>query len=93
MISAVRAQRLRARLKLVPNERGMRLTHLYPGRVDPLMATLMTEPVILPSSKAVIDLSTIKSHLLSDATDPFNRVPLKIEDVLPGELQAQHLLQ
>ncbi|PWN45419.1 hypothetical protein IE81DRAFT_320175 [Ceraceosorus guamensis] len=57
---------------------------------DPLMATLMTEPVILPSSKAVIDLSTIKSHLLSDATDPFNRVPLKIEDVLPAtDLKAQ----
>jgi ubiquitin conjugation factor E4 B len=51
--------------------------------LDPLMATLMREPVILPSSKAVVDLSTIKSHLLSDPTDPFNRVPLKIEDVTP----------
>lgn len=50
------------------------------------MATLMKDPVILPSSRTIVDLSTIKSHLLSDATDPFNRVPLKIEDVHPGEL-------
>ncbi|KAK4981517.1 Ubiquitin conjugation factor E4 [Elasticomyces elasticus] len=51
---------------------------------DPLMATLMSDPVVLPSSKAVIDRSTIRSHLLSDPTDPFNRVPLKIEDVVPA---------
>jgi len=49
------------------------------------MATIMKDPVTLPSSKAVLDLSTIKSHLLSDPTDPFNRVPLKIEDVIPSE--------
>lgn len=54
--------------------------------LDPLMATLMEDPVILPSSKNVIDRSTIRSHLLSDPTDPFNRVPLKIEDVLPGKI-------
>ncbi len=53
--------------------------------LDPLMATLMKDPVTLPSSKAILDRSTIKSHLLSDASDPFNRAPLKIEDVIPGE--------
>jgi ubiquitin conjugation factor E4 B len=52
--------------------------------LDPLMYTLMEEPVILPSSKVTIDLGTIKSHLLSDAKDPFNRMPLKIEDVIPN---------
>jgi len=51
--------------------------------LDPLMYTLMRDPVILPSSRTVIDRSTIKSHLLSDAKDPFNRVPLTIEDVTP----------
>lgn len=49
--------------------------------LDPLMFTVMEDPVILPSSKISIDRSTIKAHLLSDATDPFNRVPLKLEDV------------
>jgi ubiquitin conjugation factor E4 B len=48
------------------------------------MATIMRDPVILPSSKAVVDRATIKSHLLSDAKDPFNRVPLSIEQVVPG---------
>lgn len=51
--------------------------------LDPLMATLMKEPVILPTSKTTVDLSTIKQHFLSDATDPFNRRPLKIEEVVP----------
>jgi ubiquitin conjugation factor E4 B len=50
--------------------------------MDPLLATLMEDPVTLPSSKQVVDRSTIRSHLLSDAHDPFNRVPLKIEDVI-----------
>lgn len=49
------------------------------------MATLMRDPVILPSSRAVIDRSTIKSHLLSDTKDPFNRAPLALEDVIPSE--------
>ncbi|POW21486.1 hypothetical protein PSHT_02363 [Puccinia striiformis] len=34
------------------------------------MCTLMKEPVILPTSKTTVDLSTIKQHFLSDATDP-----------------------
>jgi ubiquitin conjugation factor E4 B len=54
-------------------------------KTDPLMATLMEDPVILPTSKTRIDRQTIKAHLLSDATDPFNRSPLKIEDVVPGK--------
>ncbi|ELU38970.1 ubiquitin conjugation factor E4 [Rhizoctonia solani AG-1 IA] len=58
--------------------------------MDPLMYTLMRDPVILPSSKATVDRSTIKAHLLSDTTDPFNRSPLKIEEVVPDvELKAK----
>ncbi|KAK0221612.1 ubiquitin elongating factor core-domain-containing protein [Armillaria fumosa] len=51
--------------------------------LDPLMYTVMRDPVILPSSRAIVDRSTIKSHLLSDSKDPFNRVALSIEDVVP----------
>ncbi|KAF7197645.1 Ubiquitin conjugation factor E4 [Pseudocercospora fuligena] len=58
--------------------------------MDPLVFDIMSDPVILPSSKNVIDRSTIRSHLLSDPTDPFNRVPLKIEEVIPDtELKAK----
>lgn len=49
--------------------------------LDPLMFTVMEDPVVLPGSKISIDRSTIKSHLLSDPSDPFNRMPLKLEDV------------
>lgn len=58
--------------------------------VDPLLAHLMVDPVILPSSRAVMDRSTIRSHLLSDPTDPFNRMPLKIAEVISNtELKEQ----
>ncbi|KAI5809660.1 ubiquitin elongating factor core-domain-containing protein [Peziza echinospora] len=52
--------------------------------LDPLMCTLMEDPVILPASKVTIDRDTIKTHLLSDPKDPFNRAPLKIEEVVPN---------
>lgn len=45
----------------------------------------MDDPVILPSSRISIDRATIRSHLLSDPHDPFNRVPLKMEDVVSGK--------
>ncbi|KAI8994147.1 ubiquitin conjugation factor E4 [Trametes punicea] len=52
--------------------------------LDPLMYTLMRDPVTLPSSRVVVDRSTIKSHLLSDTKDPFNRMPLSMEAVIPN---------
>uniref|UniRef100_A0AAQ4Q6Z3 Ubiquitin conjugation factor E4 B n=1 Tax=Gasterosteus aculeatus aculeatus TaxID=481459 RepID=A0AAQ4Q6Z3_GASAC len=42
---------------------------------DPLMDTLMTDPVILPSGN-IMDRSIILRHLLNSPTDPFNRQPL-----------------
>ncbi|XP_063064951.1 ubiquitin conjugation factor E4 B isoform X1 [Engraulis encrasicolus] len=39
---------------------------------DPLMDTLMTDPVILPSG-CIMDRSIILRHLLNSPTDPFNR--------------------
>lgn len=47
---------------------------------DPLMDTLMTDPVTLPSGN-VMDRSIITRHLLNSNTDPFNRQPLN-EDML-----------
>ena len=42
---------------------------------DPLMATLMIDPVILPSG-IIMDRPIILRHLLNSQTDPFNRQPL-----------------
>merc|ERR1711971_1030929 len=49
----------------------------------PIMSILMTDPVRLPSSKQVVDRSTIARHLLSDQSDPFNRAPLTMDQVEP----------
>ncbi|XP_060749525.1 ubiquitin conjugation factor E4 B isoform X2 [Tachysurus vachellii] len=59
---------------------------------DPLMDTLMTDPVQLPSGN-IMDRSIILRHLLNSPTDPFNRQPLTesmLESVpeLKGRIQA-----
>jgi len=46
---------------------------------DPITTLLMDDPVLLPSSKTIVDRSTILTHLLSDPTDPFNRSALSRE--------------
>ncbi|GJN94371.1 hypothetical protein Rhopal_007450-T1 [Rhodotorula paludigena] len=58
--------------------------------LDPLTYEIMRDPVLLPSSRTILDRSTIKQHYLSDPTDPFNRQPLKWEDIVDAtELKAQ----
>lgn len=53
--------------------------------LDPIMSTLMTDPVILPSSHVTVDRTTIARHLLSDQTDPFNREPLTMDQLKSDE--------
>nr|XP_009859036.1 ubiquitin conjugation factor E4 B isoform X1 [Ciona intestinalis] len=52
---------------------------------DPLMDTLMRDPVLLPTSGTIMDRSIILRHLLNSSTDPFNRQELK-EDMLKPEI-------
>lgn len=47
---------------------------------DPLMDTIMEDPVILPSGN-IMDRAIIVRHLLNAPTDPFNRQTLT-EDML-----------
>jgi len=49
----------------------------------PIMSIIMLDPVLLPSSKQIVDRSTIARHLLSDQSDPFNRAPLTMDMVEP----------
>lgn len=53
--------------------------------LDPITNTLMTDPVILPTSSKIVDRSTICRHLLSDQTDPFNRSPLTLDMLKPHD--------
>ncbi|ODV60292.1 ubiquitin-ubiquitin ligase UFD2 ASCRUDRAFT_76309 [Ascoidea rubescens DSM 1968] len=69
--------------KLEDEEKELELGDIPDELLDPLMYELMVDPVILPSSKVTVDRSTIKAHLLNDPTDPFNRMPLKLDEVKP----------
>eukprot|EP00742_Colponemidia_sp_Colp-10_P004728 GILJ01005043.1.p1 GENE.GILJ01005043.1~~GILJ01005043.1.p1 ORF type:complete len:1070 (+),score=161.11 GILJ01005043.1:3-3212(+) len=53
--------------------------------LDPIMQTIMEDPVTLPSSKVTVDRMTIVRHLLSDPTDPFNRSHLTVDMLIPNE--------
>ncbi|KAL7606432.1 hypothetical protein Lser_V15G20284 [Lactuca serriola] len=51
--------------------------------LDPIQYTLMKDPVILPSSRIIVDRPVIQRHLLSDPTDPFNRSHLTPDMLIP----------
>ncbi|KAL8579420.1 hypothetical protein ACOMHN_026785 [Nucella lapillus] len=52
--------------------------------LDPILGTLMTDPVRLPTSNTIMDRSIIARHILSDQSDPFNRQPLTMDMVEPA---------
>jgi len=82
IVLAVVAQRAHDQALLQSNEEA--LTEEAPSHyLDPLLGTLMLDPVLLPSSSMVVDRSVIAKHLLSDPIDPFNRQPLAMVDVVP----------
>ncbi|KDO32860.1 hypothetical protein SPRG_02553 [Saprolegnia parasitica CBS 223.65] len=57
--------------------------------MDPLLCQRMRDPVTLPSGY-VVDRATILQHLMNDATDPFTRQPLTIDQLTPAtELKAR----
>lgn len=57
---------------------------------DPILGDLMKDPVVLPSQN-IVDRSTIIQHLLSDEKDPFTRVPMTIDDVVPADDLRQRI--
>eukprot|EP00188_Purpureofilum_apyrenoidigerum_P005009 Plantae.Rhodophyta-Purpureofilum_apyrenoidigerum.ctg6129.p1 GENE.Plantae.Rhodophyta-Purpureofilum_apyrenoidigerum.ctg6129~~Plantae.Rhodophyta-Purpureofilum_apyrenoidigerum.ctg6129.p1 ORF type:complete len:696 (+),score=141.57 Plantae.Rhodophyta-Purpureofilum_apyrenoidigerum.ctg6129:410-2497(+) len=53
--------------------------------LDPIMSTLMTDPVILPTSNETMDRQHIERHLLNQPADPFNRMALTLDQLIPNE--------
>lgn len=53
--------------------------------LDPIMAELMVDPVLLPTSNNIMDRRHIMRIILSDDHDPFNRQPLKPQDLVPQD--------
>lgn len=56
------------------------LTHTH---TDPLMDTLMADPVVLPSGM-IMDRHIIVRHLLNSNEDPFNRQHLTLDMLKPA---------
>lgn len=50
--------------------------------LDPISFDLINDPVKLPSSGIIMDRKVIKQHLLNDEHDPFNRSPLKFNQLI-----------
>ncbi|KAJ0535554.1 putative U box domain, Zinc finger, RING/FYVE/PHD-type, ubiquitin conjugation factor E4, core [Helianthus annuus] len=60
--------------------------------LDPIQYTLMKDPVILPSSRIIVDRPVIQRHLLSDASDPFNRSHLTPDMLIP-DTELKHKIE
>lgn len=56
--------------------------------IDPIICSIMEDPMILPSSKERVDSNTMRSILLEDNRDPFTRHHLNIE-----ECKRDHILK
>ena len=54
--------------------------------IDPLVYTLMSDPVRLPETGQVVDRSTIIRSLLDVPINPYNRKPLQVKDLIPGSI-------
>jgi ubiquitin conjugation factor E4 B len=48
---------------------------------DPLMASEINEPIILPGTETIMEKSVISRHLLTDQHNPFNREKLTLEEL------------
>lgn len=60
--------------------------------LDPLMSTLMLDPVKLPSGH-IMDRKVIERHLLTSESDPFNRQKLTKEQLVNGLFSIECLHQ
>ena len=79
-------ERLKSRFKVakeIEDQYEQDLGEIPDEFLDPISADLMEDPVMLPTSKGIVDRGTISAFLLGDQRDPYNRDPLKIEDVIP----------
>ena len=49
--------------------------------LDPIMSTLIEEPIMLPETDVIMDMNVISTHLLTNKTNPFTRTPLTLEEL------------
>jgi len=49
--------------------------------LDPIMSTLIEEPIMLPETDVIMDINVISTHLLNNKINPFTRTPLTMEEL------------
>ena len=49
--------------------------------IDPIMNNVLITPVILPSSKMIVELSNIERYLRTSQTDPFTKIALTNDEL------------
>ena len=55
---------------------------------DPLLMTLMKDPVKLPNGSVWMDREVIQKHLTDQSSDPFTRTPLTIDDITKENMKS-----
>lgn len=55
---------------------------------DPLLMTLMKDPVKLPNGAVWMDREVIQKHLTDQSSDPFTRTPLTIDDITKENMKS-----
>lgn len=58
---------------------------------DPISNNLLEDPVILPTSNIIIELSSIKRHLLNNNNDPFNRNKLFLHEIIEFNTKEENI--
>ena len=49
--------------------------------LDPIMGTLINDPVMLPNSDTIMERDIIFRHVIAEKNNPFNREELSIKDI------------
>ncbi|CAF1260110.1 unnamed protein product [Adineta steineri] len=60
--------------------------------IDQISSILMNDPVMLPSSRTILDRSTVIRLLLDNQIDPYTRDPLHMQDVIP-QSELKHSIE
>ncbi len=78
MVTSPKSSRVSSNKKLIT----FKVLYFLFNNADPLMDTLMVDPVGLPSGM-VMDRPVIIRHLLNSNQDPFNRQSLSVDMLKP----------
>ena len=57
--------------------------------LDDLTGELMSDPVMLPNSRMILDRSNVERLLQEKPVDPYDRTPLTVDQLVPRQCEAR----